>query len=264
MRHIQQFFVAIFSSWALLSLAAPSPVLAGPVGLLVPAYFDPSADSADWNRMCSAATQVPLIAVMNPDNGPGQQRDVNYLSANINLDLCGGSTIGYVHTRYGKRPLAQVKRDVRRYFDWYQPDGIFIDEMPSTATPSNLEYYKALARYIRLIYPQAIIVGNPGTGFSESFAKAGVADLFVDEEDASVNANSTPQAAWTQSYPASLFAEIAIASPSDGQEATLLAGRHLAWVYSTTRGASNSDPYAALPPDFNQEVAALLEVNATR
>lgn len=224
MRHIQQFFVAIFSSWALLSLAAPSPVLAGPVGLLVPAYFDPSADSADWNRMCSAATQVPLIAVMNPDNGPGQQMDVNDLSANINLDLCGGSTIGYVHTRYGKRPLAQVKRDVRRYFDWYQPDGIFIDEMPSTATPSK----------------------------------------FVDEEDASVNANSTPQAAWTQSYPASLFAEIAIASPSDGQETTLLAGRHLAWVYSTTRGAANSDLYAALPPDFNQEVAALIEVNAKR
>ena len=241
-------------------------VVAAPLGVLVPAYFYPGSDSADWNRMCSAATQIPLMAVMNPDNGPGRSMDTNYLAANINLDACGGSTLGYVHTQYGKRPLSDVKRDVRRYFDWYQPDGIFIDEMSSSANPTTLRYYRALAAYIRSVYPQAIIVGNPGTAFSEAFARSQVADVFVDAEDTATNVNATPQAAWTRNYPAALFAEIAIATPSgaDGAEASFLSARNLGWVYSTSRGAGNTDPYAGLPDDFEQEVAALIAANAAR
>jgi hypothetical protein len=233
------------------------------VGLIVPAYFDPSTDATDWNRMASAATQVPLIAVMNPNSGPGSAPDPSYTAAIMTLDGSGGSTLGYVHTSYGYRKLSAVKQEIARYFSWYPIDGIFVDEMATSATQANLRYYTAIKNYIRQLYPQAIIVANPGTSFDAAFAQAGVADVFIDEEDSQSNVNATPQAAWTQSYPAALFAEIAVQSSGDAQEVTLLSSRNLAWVYSTTLPL-NPNPYAALPSDFDQEVAALVTVNASR
>lgn len=258
-------------SWLILMctlccLAAPAPAGAQQlpqVGLLIPAYFDPSTDLTDWNRMAAAASQVPLMAIMNPNSGPGTAPDPSYTSAVITLDASGGSTLGYVHTSYGTRSLAAVEKEVSRYFSWYPIDGIFIDEMASTATTKKLNYYKALKNYIRSVYPAAIIVANPGTSFDQAFAQAQVADVFVDEEDIQANVNTTPQAAWTQSQPASMFAEIAVQSDNDAQEATLLSSRNIGWLYSTTLPLS-PNPYATLPPDFEQEVAALVSVNSTR
>lgn len=233
------------------------------VGLLVPAYFYPGTDSTDWNRLSIAATQVPVMAVMNPNSGPGKAPDSNYTAAITSFDAAGGSTLGYIHTSYGYRSLAAVEKEVSEYFAWYPIDGIFIDEMASTATPKALKYYKAVKDYIRSVYPAAIIVANPGTSFDQAFATTKVADIFVDEEDTETNVNATTQSAWEQGQPATLFAEIAVQSSDDAQEATFLASRHLAWVYSTAL-ALNPDPYAALPADFEQEVAALVSVNGLR
>jgi hypothetical protein len=234
-----------------------------PVGLIVPAYFYPGTNQTDWNQLASAATQVPLMAIMNPNSGPGSGPDPFYISAITTLDASGGSTLGYVHTSYGYRKLADVKRDIANYFNWYPVDGIFLDEMATTATKANLKYYTAIKNYIRTLYPAAIIVANPGTSFDQAFAKAGVADVFVDEEDTQANVNATPQAAWEQSYPATMFAEIAVQSSGDAQGVTSLSSRHLGWVYSTTLPL-NPNPYAALPSDFSQEVAALVTVNGSR
>jgi hypothetical protein len=234
-----------------------------PVGLIVPAYFDPSADATDWNRMASAATQVPLIAVMNPNSGPGTGPDASYTAAINTLDGSGGSTLGYVYTSYGYRDLAAVEQDIANYFNWYPIDGIFLDEMATNATTANLKYYTAIKNYIRTLYPAAIIVANPGTSFDQAFAQNQIADIFVDEEDTQANVNATPQASWEASYTPGMFAEIAVQSSGDAQEATTLSNRNLAWVYSTTLSLQ-PDPYASLPADFEQEVAALVTINGSR
>jgi hypothetical protein len=85
----------------------------------------------------------------------------------------------------------------------------------------------------------------------------------VDEEDTQANVNATPQASWEASYPAGMFAEIAVQSSGDAQEVTTLSNRNLAWVYSTTLPL-NPNPYASLPADFEQEVAALVTINGSR
>lgn len=234
-----------------------------PVGLLIPAYFDPGTDATDWNRMAGAATQVPLIAVMNPNSGPGKSLDSNYLAAVTALNAAGGRTIGYVHTSYGYRSLGAVEKDVAKYFSWYPVDGIFIDEMASVATSRNLKYYKALTAYIRSLAPSALIVANPGTAFDQAFSTAGVANVYIDCEDTEANVDATAQTGWELTQPATAFAEVAVQSGNDAQEATFLAGRHLGWLYTTTLALS-PDPYAALPSDFEQEVAALVTVNGQR
>jgi hypothetical protein len=261
-RHVRAALATGLAALLLLCSPARAQTLP-PVGLLIPAYFDPSTDATDWNRMASAATQVPLIAVMNPNSGPGTAPDASYTAALTALKGSGGRVVGYVHTSYGYRKLADVKREIANYFNWYPVDGIFLDEMATNATKANLKYYTAIKNYIRTLYPAAIIVANPGTSFDTAFAQAQVADIFVDEEDTQSNVNATPQAAWTQSYPASLFAEIAVQASSDGQEVTALSSRHLAWVYATTLPL-DPNPYASLPADFEQEVAALVTVNGSR
>jgi len=234
-----------------------------PLGLIVPAYFDPAADATDWNRLAAAATQVPLMAVMNPNSGPGSGPNASYTAAIDTLDGSGGSTLGYVYTSYGYRSLKAVEKDIANYFAWFPIDGIFLDEMATSATKANLKYYTAIRNYIHSLYPAAIIVANPGTSFDQAFAANNIADVFIDEEDTQANVNATTQSAWEASYPAGRFAEIAVQSSGDAQEVTVLSSRHIGWVYSTTLPL-NPNPYAALPADFEQEVAALVTINGTR
>lgn len=227
------------------------------IGLLVPAYFDPSADQTDWNTLISAASQAPLMAIMNPNNGPGTSQNSAYTS-NVNaINSAGGKVLGYVHTSYGARALATVEQDVDTFFSWYPIKGIFIDEMAGTATSANLAYYEQLAAYIRSKHPNMVIVGNPGGAFAEAFVTNKVADVFVDAEDVESNVNSMAQASWATSFPAATFAEMAIQSTADASEtAWLVKNRHIGWVYTTTLPL-NPDPYQALPSDFFSEIPAL-------
>ena len=49
-----------------------------PVRLLVPAYFYPSGEGlAAWKRMMEFRG-APIVAIVNPDSGPGKKADENY------------------------------------------------------------------------------------------------------------------------------------------------------------------------------------------
>jgi len=37
-----------------------------------------------------------------------------------------------------------VEKDIANYFNWYPVDGIFLDEMATSATKANLKYYTAI------------------------------------------------------------------------------------------------------------------------
>jgi hypothetical protein len=105
-------------------LLATFAVEAAPLGILVPAYFYPGSL---WNSMSNAALRVPLIAIMNPNSGPGASQDPNYIAAVNNLRHTGAQVIGYVSTAYATRLLAQVEADIDSYLSWYTLDGIFLD-----------------------------------------------------------------------------------------------------------------------------------------
>src|SRR6185369_11580988 len=59
------------------------------LGVLVPAYFDPATGSA-WDSLNQAAQRVPLIAIMNPNNGPSTSSDAAYRRALSALRNAGG------------------------------------------------------------------------------------------------------------------------------------------------------------------------------
>jgi hypothetical protein len=247
---------------AIMGGAAHAQTSLGPMGLLVPAYIDPSVNMSAWNVLAATATRLPLIAIMNPSNGPGRRPDAHYIAAVQAVAQSGGRVLGYVHTSYGKRSLSAAQADVDRYFSWYPVAGIFVDEMATNASTRKLNYYNTLATYIRSSRSGAMVVANPGTAFDEAFAAGLTADIFVDAEDPADEVLSTAQAAWTKNYPPRMFAELAYDAGDDAAVVRSLAQRRIAWVYSTKLTASN--PWDALPDDFAAEVDTIIAINATR
>lgn len=233
------------------------------LGLLVPAYFDPDRNPGDWQRIEQAAARVPVVAIMNPDNGPGSETEPDYQQAIAAVHGAAGYVVGYVESDHGSRDLSTVEAEVDAYYARYAVDGIFIDEMDRSADASVVSYYQQLAAYIRAHHSDALIIANPGTSFDEAFAQARVAEIFVDQESSADRVNAATQKPWTQRYPRSMFAEIATGADDDAAEVGVLAPRHIGWVYSTTLSES-SNPYQALPSDFEAEVAKVAEVNASR
>ena len=72
----------VASILALLPGAVPRVVA---LGILVPAYFSPTSGGY-WSALNQAADRVPLIAIMNPNNGPSTSINSNYTSAVNALD----------------------------------------------------------------------------------------------------------------------------------------------------------------------------------
>src|ERR1041384_3178596 len=86
------------SKLALLSLAVLAFSLRAtesPGGILVPAYFYPAGNNY-WSSLAQAAKKVPIIAILNPNSGPGAGIDSNYVVAAKKLRDKGGRVIGYV------------------------------------------------------------------------------------------------------------------------------------------------------------------------
>jgi Spherulation-specific family 4. len=104
-------------------------------GLLVPLYAYPANvhTNGTFNRLIDVKRRfetVPIWVILNPASGPGEKVDANYSKAIDRLQGAGCVTLGYVTTSYGKRPAADVERDVDRWLAMYpRIHGVFFDEM---------------------------------------------------------------------------------------------------------------------------------------
>jgi hypothetical protein len=236
-------------------LLLPARDLPAPLGILVPAYFDPTPGSSGWDQLAAAARRVPVIAIMNPNDGPGTHRDPSYVAAVGEVRAAGGEVIGYVHTSYGQRPLDQVRSEIKEYRRWYHVDGIFVDEMSSNPAKKDLRYYRQLDHFVHHVLPHSLVVGNPGVNAPQVYAQ--VADKLVLFEDGAGYDTYAPPP-WQAVLPASQFANIAYSIPSVAamqSDVTLAVSRHTGWVYVTDAGLPN--PYLNLPTYWTDLVAAV-------
>src|SRR5207245_635701 len=94
-----------------------------------------------------AYPSVPLLAVINPNSGPGRFKDTNYVQGIKNLQDAGVVVLGYVWTGYGRVPLSKVENQVSSYKNWYAVNGIFFDGM-AYVTGSE-KYYSTLNSYVK-------------------------------------------------------------------------------------------------------------------
>ena len=229
------------------------------LGVLVPAYFYPAQGSA-WESLNLAAQRVPLIAIMNPNNGPATSSNADYSRAVTALRNAGGLVIGYVYSSYTSRASAEVKTDIDRYHSFYTIDGIFVDEMTNDSDASHLAYYEELYHYIKNKRPSYLVVGNPGINTSANYLLRPAADALVTFESSSGYAQYVPDP-WTQTGPAIAFSHLcyAVAAAATMTNYVQLAlSRNAGYIYVTDDSGNN--PWDRLPAYWEAEVASVEQI----
>ena len=230
--------------------------------IIVPAYFYPS-EGSDWNGLNAAVGEVPITAIMNPGNGPGNSLDGNYVSAVNAFRAAGGRVIGYVHTSYTARALQQVLDDIDRYDDWYSIDGIFVDEMANTGPAERLDYYLDIYNHVKSIDPNWEVMGNPGTTTIEQYLTWPTADRLMVFENIGSNYPGYTPSSWNFNYDSSSFVHLVHTEPSSANMLSHLAlavQRNAGGIYVTDDVLAN--PWDRLPAYWNTLVDAVATINA--
>jgi hypothetical protein len=246
---------------SLMALSLPLVGHADSLGFLVPAYFYPVANGA-WETLNRTALRVPLIAILNPNSGPGTSADNNYRQAISNLHSAGGRVIAYIHTGYAARLLSDVKEDVDTYLAFYSVDGFFVDEMDNRNLVLSYAYYTDLYQYIKARNANYLVVGNPGTTTREGYLAG--ADMLVTFENNTGYETYVPDR-WTTNYPAGRFAHLpyAVSSAATMTNYVQLArARNVGFIFVTDDQLPN--PWDRLPEYWEAEVSLLQELNRPR
>lgn len=233
--------------------------------IAVPSYFYPGPL---WTQMEEAVPTVGL-AIINPFNGPGATQNPDYTAQVIRSQAAGLTVLGYVHSSYGLRPVAEVKADIDRFYDWYNVDGIFIDEVSTdcglVSGPSF--YYQELYDHIQgSTLPGGgpvqgtLTVLNPGQQTNECYMAVG--DVIVNFEGSYDNTGPPPifrtytddylAPSWVADYPPERFWHLVYTAwdVAAMQHAVALSKeRHAGWVYITPDDLHDDNPWDSLPPD---------------
>jgi hypothetical protein len=240
---------------AVLFLVASSVVAADPLKprLLVPAYFYPAGDGVKaWDTLLASGDKASIVAIVDPDNGPGAKADPNYEAVFRKAADSKVALIGYVTLGYGKRDPAAVKADVDRWVKSYPSvRGIFFDEQPSAADQAPAAR-KAFA-HARERIAGAVIVSNPGTVCAKDYLEGKDAPTVCLFEGPNGLDKFTPPA-WVAKADRNRIAVLAHdVKTADGMRAVLKA--------ATAKGAgfayvTDANPWDRLPTYWADELAA--------
>lgn len=171
----------------ILGLAALAAIAMASTDVMVPLYVYPGNTTwtnPNWEAAVDAIKDNPhmhFYVIINPNNGPMNTSDpsglnegycnvVNddYIQHGCNRDwtthladisrLSNAQTIGYVYTRYGQRPVDEVKADILEWSRWDRSPtwdankdadisihGLWFDEIGSS--PVNASMYQELVTY---------------------------------------------------------------------------------------------------------------------
>lgn len=233
------------------------------LGIIVPAYFYPGEADIYWPALTRAAARVPVTAIVNPASGPGRLHDPNYQRVISNLKQAGGRAVGYVHTRYGQRPLPSVTGEIDRYFALYSGlDGFFVDEMSNQADPHQLAYYERLYAHVKSMGKHLVVIGNPGTRTVASYLSRPTADVLVSFESGRPAHSTYTSDNWVHAEPATRIAHLVYQSSDEAamhQTISRAMQHNAGMVYVTSDSLVN--PWDTLPEYWEAQVRCVQQIN---
>jgi len=234
-------------------LAAIHPVSSAtptPTGLIVPLYSYPT--DSTWTTLIQAKQSnpgVPVVAVINPDSGPGRSSDPNYVSGIASLQKAGIVVVGYVATGYASVKLKTVDASATDYKKWYHVNGIFFDQMSNSKSEAG--YYSRASQFAKSI-GLGLTVGNPGTSVPSNYV--GTVSFLIIYEGAGYASVSTI-ASSTLGDPRSNFAAISYDVGAPTQPYLQSVAQYLSYVYFTDGQPPNQ--YSGLPSYLGSLMAML-------
>jgi hypothetical protein len=145
--------------------------------MLVPAYIYPAGDGRkEWQKLIDAASRVELVVIANPNSGPGEDRDAEYDAIFTEAAARGITLVGYVSTDFGRRPPAEIKKDIATWVRFYpQIRGVFFDQQPREGRHAAL--FVELRDVVRQELREPLVITNPGIPCDESYLARGVSDV---------------------------------------------------------------------------------------
>jgi hypothetical protein len=219
--------------------------------LTIPAYVWP--EDPTYAAWVAGAAETGGAVVLNPASGPGETRLDAYVDAVAAARAAGIAVLGYVHTRYGERPAADVDAEVARWADFYGVDGIFFDEVASGC--DRVAWYAERAAAADAVDGDgdAFVAFNPGVESCEAHLEA--ADLLVVAEDEGADLLGYTAPAWAAAYDPDRFWLLAHSADDATMSALLDVAREqgVGNVYVTDDALPN--PWDGLPTYWDEEVA---------
>lgn len=265
-RLVKRIAIAALAVSLFISCSMKQPIEAAKVKILIPLYSYPTwynPETYFWPQVAQAASQVPITAVINPNNGPDSgPPNKDYAKGLDELRQANVTILGYVHTLYGKRTIAQVKADIDLYDKYYNLNGIFLDEAASGI--DKLDYYQELYKYIKAKPNLDLVVLNQGTHVDEHYLSRPATDIAVIFENYSTAWEQYQPQPYVKNYQAKHFSCLIHAVPDAAtmkKSIDLAVARNIEYVYITDDNPDDRDPWNRLPSYWLEEVNYIQSIN---
>jgi hypothetical protein len=150
-----------------------APLLATEQKIAAVSYFRNS--NGYWDDML-VVPPVDIVMI-NPSDGPGSSFDQQIEDLVTLGHNAGAKVIGYVTSDYTVSTLNTVENEVDSYYNWYDVDGIFVDEVHGSNCTQEDSYYHPLFSDIKAHDSSAIVIINPGAATNSCYLDS--ADIIV-------------------------------------------------------------------------------------
>jgi len=266
--NLNKFAIAIVLAASLMFCSAQQEVPTASVKILIPLYSYPTwynPSTYTWSEIAAAASKVPIAAIINPNNGPdGGPPNQDYARGLEDLRQAGVTILGYVFTQYGDRPIGEVKQDIALYNDYYNINGIFLDEAASSA--DQLDYYRDIYEYIKTKTNLDLVILNPGTQIEQDYLARPAADIAVIFEDNSQAWIKYQPQSYLSSYEPGHFASLIHSVPdADTMKSHIdrAVARQIGYIYVTDDSPTSPDrdPWNSLPSYWQEEIDYIQSLN---
>lgn len=282
-KFIRKYHYVIFAGlFAVLLFAFMSSHLVSAIsstGIIEPLYSKPFVNgSFYWQPIVYAKTlhpNVPFIAVVNPDDGPGSLPPTCVSLPNIpgnltrdyqngvgNLTKAGVVVLGYVdtvNTTTGiQKQYGQVKSEIDTWTSCYPGvSGIMFDDMQTFPfTTGNLTYYQNLTNYVHNDKKLEYSFGNPGSDTDPRFLNTVDALNISDDGTLPQDSSLRGENDWHLQYDKSHFTFVAYDQPNLPNQ-TWLQEESLYVKYLFFTNATSPNPWNSIPSYLTNETAAV-------
>ncbi len=217
-------------------------------GIIYPLFGLPGQTWDDMIEYRKAHPSLPWIAIINPLNGPGGPNYVfaTYVERMQDADI---QVLGYVSTYWAAVPLETVKDDIDKYKEYFDVDGIFLDEMSNER--EDVERYREITAHAKSA-GMGYVIGNTGTDAAPDYI--GVVDNIVISEGYGEPTLSR-LAGWHVPHGRENFSYIAYNQHTVDPQYVTTSTHFASYVYITDDYLPN--PYDKIPSHFDELLALL-------
>ena len=218
-------------------------------GIIVPLYGDPEDNLDHVIQTKIAHPLVPILAVINPQNGSGHFQNPQYTEAVKKLQSEGVIVLGYVYTQYGSRNNTEIKTEITNYKNWYDANGIYFDEMSNVS--GNETFYKNLNDYTKSI-GMNYTVGNPGQDIPQSYI--GTVDNIIIHDNPGLPPISL-LGGWHANFSKNNFSIVSFDVDKFNQSYVKIASNYVKYLYITN--GTMPDPWNSMSPYLENLAASI-------